>query len=92
MDPSQSAIASSTTVRREVLLFELNQQRYALPLSGVMELTRACAVQALPKAPELVLGVLNLRGVVVPVVDLRRRLALPDTALDPNDYLSLIHI
>jgi len=86
MEPSQGETASSSVARREVLLFELNQQRYALPLSGVLELTRACAVQALPSAPMPVLGVLNLRGQVVPVIDLRRRLALPDTALDPNDY------
>ncbi len=86
MEASQSASVPSPPVRREVLLFELNQQRYALPSSGVQELTRACAVQALPTAPAMILGVLNLRGQVVPVIDMRRRLALPDTALDPNDY------
>ena len=86
MEPSQAENAAPALARREVLLFELNEQRYALPLSGVVELIRACAVQALPKAPELVLGVLNLRGSVVPVIDVRRRLALPDTLLDPNDY------
>ncbi|MET0792844.1 MAG: chemotaxis protein CheW [Polyangiaceae bacterium] len=67
------------------MLFELVEQRFALALSDVIELTRACAVQALPKAPEIVLGMLNLRGQVVSVLDMRRRLGLPHKALEPSD-------
>ncbi|MEO6601672.1 MAG: chemotaxis protein CheW [Polyangiaceae bacterium] len=75
----------SPSPRREALLFELVEQRFALALTDVIELTRACAVQALPRAPDFVIGVVNLRGQVVPVFDLRRRLGLPHTALDASD-------
>ena len=85
MELGRSVHVSSPSERVEALLFELGGQRFALPISGVIELTRACAVQVLPQAPPLVLGVLNLRGQVVPVLDLRRRLSLPETALDPSD-------
>ena len=86
MEASQSASVSPPVERVEVLLFELAGQRFAMPLASVVELTRSCAVQALPKAPDFVLGLLNLRGQVVPVLDLRRRLSLPETELDPSDY------
>jgi purine-binding chemotaxis protein CheW len=82
----RSAVVVSSTHGLEALLFELAEQRCAVPLTSVIELTRACAVQALPSAPAFVLGVLNLRGSVVPVLDLRRRFGFAETALDPNDY------
>ena len=85
MEATPSEIVPSPSARREALLFELVEQRFALALSDVSELTRACAVQGLPKAPEVVIGVVNLRGQVVPVLDLRRRLGLPEKALDPSD-------
>jgi purine-binding chemotaxis protein CheW len=85
MEASRSAIVLSPADRVETLLFELAGQRFAVPLSGVIELTRACALQSLPNAPGLVLGVLNLRGAIVPVLDLRRRFGLPETALDVSD-------
>jgi len=92
METTRSAIAASASRRLEALLFELAEQRFALALSDVLELTRACAVQALPKAPAVVLGALNLRGEVVPVLDLRRRLGLPERALDPNDYFMFARV
>jgi purine-binding chemotaxis protein CheW len=86
METSRSAIVVSAEDKLETLLFELAGQRFAVPLSGVIELTRACALQSLPNAPGLVLGVLNLRGAIVPVLDLRRRFGLPETALEVSDY------
>jgi purine-binding chemotaxis protein CheW len=85
MEPNPSAIVLSPSARREALLFELVEQRFALRVSDVIELTRACAVQALPQAPEAIIGAVNLRGQVVPVLDMRRRLGLPHKALDPSD-------
>jgi purine-binding chemotaxis protein CheW len=85
MQATPSVIVPSSSARREALLFEVVEQRFALALSDLLELTRACAVQALPKAPEVILGAVNLRGRVVPVLDLRRRLGLPEKALDPSD-------
>ena len=92
MEPTPSAIVPSPSGRREALLFELVEQRFALALSDVIELTRACALQALPKAPEVVLGILNLRGQAVPVLDLRTRLGLPHKALEPSDCFVLARI
>jgi purine-binding chemotaxis protein CheW len=67
-------------------LFELSGQRFAISLDEVEELTRACALEALPKAPRPILGVVNLRGAIVPVLDMRQRLELPETELGPSDF------
>ena len=92
MEADRTDRAPRTARWQEVLLFELAEQRFALPVSDVVELTRACAVQVLPEAPPLVLGVLNLRGQVVPVLDLRRRFRLPELELDPSHFFVLARI
>ncbi|WP_224362551.1 chemotaxis protein CheW [Hyalangium versicolor] len=72
---------------REVLLFTLEGQRYALPSTDVRELVRAALLTPLPQAPDVVEGLLNLRGELLPVLDLRRRFRLPPRPLAPSDHL-----
>ena len=60
-----------------VILLRLEGHDYALPLGCVVEVVRMAALAPLPDAPAHVLGLLDLRGRVVPVLDLRRRLGLP---------------
>lgn len=71
----------------EVLVFELSGQRYALPSADVREVTRAVTVAALPKAPAIVEGVVNVRGSVVAVLDIRSRFGLPKKEIAPADHL-----
>jgi purine-binding chemotaxis protein CheW len=51
----------------------------------VDRVVRAAAITPLPKAPEIVLGVLDLQGQVIPVVNLRRRFRIPERALRTSD-------
>lgn len=60
-----------------LLVFTLDEPRYALPLAAVERIVRAVEITPLPKAPEIVLGVINAQGRVIPVVDVRRRFRLP---------------
>ena len=71
---------------REVLVFELGSQRYGLPTADVLELVRAVAITPLPNAPAVVEGVVNVRGRVLPVLDVRARFRLPVKPLDPSDH------
>jgi len=57
--------------------FTLEAQRYALALSSVENVVRAVEITSLPKAPAIVLGIINVRGRVIPVVDIRKRFGLP---------------
>ncbi|MDY7232387.1 chemotaxis protein CheW [Hyalangium rubrum] len=75
-----------TPTPREVLLFTLEGLRYALPSADVRELVRAARLTPLPQAPDVVEGLLNLRGELLPVLDLRRRFRLPPRPLAPLDH------
>lgn len=71
---------------REVLVFEVGGQRYALPTADVCELVRAVAITPVPGAPAVIEGVVDVRGRVLPVLDVRARFRLPAKALDPSDH------
>lgn len=63
--------------------FVVAGQNYGLPILKVMEVLRVVAVEPIPGAPSEVVGVINLRGQVLTVIDLRQRLGMSGrTALD----------
>jgi purine-binding chemotaxis protein CheW len=76
--------ALSTNQDTRWVVFLLDEQRYALHLSCVERAVRAAEVTPLPKAPEIVLGVINVQGQIVPVVDIRKRFRLPQREIDPS--------
>ncbi len=74
-----------------LLVFTLADWCCAMELSTVERVYRAVAITALPDAPDIVLGVVNVKGVVLPVVDIRRRFRLPAKSLMPDDRLIVAH-
>lgn len=73
----------------EILTFEVAGRSYALPGADVVELFRAVRTFSLPQAPAGVEGVINVRGVVVRVLDIRKRFGLPAKEAEPSDHLIL---
>lgn len=73
----------------EVLVFDLGGQRYALRCSEVRELVRAVTVVPLPRAPAIIQGIIDVRGAVVPVLDIRARFGLPSRAATHTEHLIL---
>jgi len=71
----------------QLVAFMLDEQRYGLRLSVVERVVRAVEVISLPSAPDIVMGVINLAGQVVPVVNVRRRFRLPEKELGLDDQL-----
>lgn len=61
----------------QLFVFSLEGHRYALHLEVVDKVVPAVHVTPLPKAPEIVTGIVNIHGEIVPVIDVRRRFALP---------------
>ena len=58
------------------LTFRLGNEQYGLGILNVKEIIGMMPVTALPKAPSFMLGVINLRGKVIPIIDLRRKFAM----------------
>jgi purine-binding chemotaxis protein CheW len=63
--------------RMQIVVFTLDEPRCALDLAAVERIVRAVEITPLPKAPEIVLGVINIQGRILPVVDIRHRFQLP---------------
>jgi len=66
----------------QCLAFILGGQPYAVPILAVQEIRRYSPPTPLPSVPSYVLGVINLRGTVVPVFDLRLRFGIPNPSFD----------
>ncbi|CAN5684310.1 chemotaxis protein CheW [soil metagenome] len=71
----------------DLLVFELAAARHALPLECVREVARAVLITPLPDAPPVIEGIIDVRGDLVPVYDLRLRFGLPAQPLSPDDWL-----
>jgi purine-binding chemotaxis protein CheW len=85
--PTTAGIPADAAPRtREVLVFEVGGQSYGLPIVDVRELVRAVAITPLPNAPAVIEGIVNVRGRVLPVLDVRARFRLPAKSLDPSDH------
>jgi len=68
------------------LVFKLDEQQYALRLESVERVVRAAAVTPLPKAPAIVLGILDLQGRIVPAINVRKRFRQPEREIRPEDH------
>ncbi|MCF7699515.1 chemotaxis protein CheW [Loktanella sp. M215] len=66
---------------RELVTFRVGDQDFCIDIIHVREIRGWTPATVLPHAPEYVLGVINLRGAIVPIVDLARRLGLAKTDL-----------
>ncbi len=64
-------------MEQQLVVFELANEHYGLDISAVEGIIKMQAITKMPQAPSFVEGVTNLRGTVVPVIDLRKRFALP---------------
>ena len=62
----------------QVVSFDIGSEEFAVDILDVQEIIRMVEITPVPKAPYYVEGVINLRGKVIPIVDLRRRFGLPD--------------
>ncbi|NGY06893.1 chemotaxis protein CheW [Solimonas terrae] len=70
--------------------FGLGSQEYGLPILQVHEVLRPLPIEPVPGAPDIVPGVVNLRGQVVTVIDLRRYLVLPVTPIGTETRIVVV--
>jgi len=75
-----------------VAVFELAGYRYAIAAAYVQEFVRLPTIVPLPKAPPIVEGIVNVRGTVVPVLDIRRRFRLPERRPHLMDHLLIVRV
>ncbi|MEX2182612.1 MAG: chemotaxis protein CheW [Gemmatimonadaceae bacterium] len=75
------------TQKVSLLTCDVGGRRIAVLATVVQAVTRAVAVSPLPKAPPIVEGVVNVRGTLVPVLDIRQRFGISPRALTPDQHM-----
>ena len=74
----------------EILIFEVAGQRHGLSALQVQELLPALSIMPVPGASSGVEGVINLRGAILPVLDVRKRFGLPSKSLALTDHFIIV--
>ena len=74
------------------LTFALEGEVYGVPVLKVKEILGMRAVTPLPQTPDSVLGVINLRGLIIPVLDLRRKFGLPPQEFDRKTSIIVLDL
>ena len=78
------------TGEQQFVVFKLGEEEYGVDILQVQTIERMLDITRVPNAPEFVEGVTNLRGMVVPIIDLRKRLGLPE--IEPTEETRIITI
>lgn len=76
----------------KVIIFELMDMEYAIAVDVVQGIERAISITRVPKTPSYVKGVINLRGVVTPVVDLRERFGLEPREINEGTRIIIVSL
>jgi purine-binding chemotaxis protein CheW len=83
----QQENSERTDANGRYIVFQLGREQYALSIENVLEIASIPDITELPSAPRYVDGVINLRGKIVPVVDLRARMGMARAAHTPESCI-----
>src|SRR5690349_17021506 len=77
---------------REYLTFKLGGEEYCIDILKVQEIRGYDAVTSIANTPDFIKGVINLRGNIVPIVDLRIKFRLPDVRYDSTTIVVILNL
>jgi purine-binding chemotaxis protein CheW len=83
---------SEITETRQYLTFKLGNEVFATDVAKVREVLDLTTITEIPRTPDFMAGVINLRGSVVPVVDLRLRFGMPKTESTRNTCIVVVEV
>lgn len=90
--PAASDVAKSDPRAGKYLTFQLGKEEFAVQVLHVREIMGVQEITAVPQMPFHVKGVLNLRGKVIPVVDLRLKFGMPETEYTQRTCIIVVQI
>lgn len=95
MSDTQAAAAEAGFGERlagKYLTFSLGAEEYAVPVVTVREIIKMMDITAVPQVPPHVRGVINLRGKVIPVIDLARKFGFAEHAVTNQTCIIVVHV
>ncbi|MFN3197686.1 MAG: chemotaxis protein CheW [Bradymonadia bacterium] len=90
--PADAQVAESGQGQRQYLTFMLAGEEYGVDILRVQEIKGWDTVTPLPNTPHYVKGVINLRGTIVPIIDLRERFAMPSMEYGPTTVIIVLKV
>ncbi len=87
-----SNAASAATIANEFIAFRVGTQEFCIDIMSVREIRGWTPATALPHAPSYLRGVINLRGSVLPIVDLAQRLSFPGTGATQRHVIIVVQV
>lgn len=76
----------------KVVVFQLKEKEYAIPIQQVRGIEKILHITRVPNTAHFVKGVINLRGVVTPIIDLRARFDIEESPLTDESRIIIVHI
>ena len=83
---------SEDTMKDKFLTFWIGDEEYGMGIEFVTEIIGVQKITKVPDMPHFIKGVINLRGRIIPVVDVRARFGLPERAYDERTCIVVIHV
>lgn len=77
---------------KQYVVFKLGREEYGLDIQKVTTIEKVMAIARVPKTPSFIKGVINLRGEIIPIMDLRSRFNLPETEATEDTRIIIIKI
>ena len=74
----------------QIVVFDIDRHQYGINISDVIEIIMYQDVREIPAAPEYIIGVINLRGYIYPIIDCRTRFGLNKKEADDNTKIVLV--
>ncbi|MEM6393703.1 MAG: chemotaxis protein CheW [Planctomycetota bacterium] len=76
----------------QLVTFVVGSEEYAIPILAVQEINRMMAITRVPQSPPFVEGVINLRGKIIPVIDLRRRFGIDANTTTGDERIIVVEV
>ncbi len=76
----------------QLVIFRLAKEEYGLPITKVQEINRLVPITKLPQTPSFMEGIINLRGRVIPVIDLRKRFQLAAAERSEDNRIIIVEV
>ena len=80
------------TLENKLIVFDVNENEYAMSVEQVGSIERVLSITRVPSAPKAVKGVINLRGVITPVIDLKEILHHKSTEFTEQTRILIVHL
>lgn len=92
LEQKQESFNGSADELLQLVSFHIGSEEYGVDILKVQEINRMVDITKVPQAPHYVDGVINLRGKVIPIVDLRKRFSLEIKEYDKNTRIVVVDI